>query len=40
MHKYNNVTPNCVMMDLVLKNRSGVAYAQDLVICAIHGWNL
>ena len=27
IHKYNNVTPNYVMMDLVLKHKSDVAYA-------------
>lgn len=29
MHKYDNVTPNYLMMDLVLKNKSGVGHALD-----------
>ena len=32
MLEYNNVTPNYLMMDLALKNKSGVAYAQYLVV--------
>ena len=32
IHKYNNLTPNYQMMDLVLKNKSGLGYAQDLVV--------
>ena len=35
IHKCNNVTPSYPMMDLALKNMSGVAYAQDSVICVI-----
>ncbi|RMX55196.1 hypothetical protein pdam_00014079 [Pocillopora damicornis] len=35
IHKCNNVTPNYLLMDLVLKNKLGVAYAQDLVIHVI-----
>ena len=31
-HKHNNVTPSYLMMDLVSKNKSGVAYTQDEVI--------
>ena len=32
MLEYNNVTPNYLIIDLVLKNKSGVAYAQYLVV--------
>ena len=35
IHKCNNVTTSYLMMDLALKNMSGVAYAQDSVICVI-----
>ena len=35
IHKCNNVTPSYLMMDLALKNMSGVAYAQDSVIYVI-----
>ena len=35
IHKCNNVTPNYLLMDLVLRNKLGVAYAQDLVIHVI-----
>ena len=32
IHKNNNVTPNYLMMNLVSKNKSDVAHAQDLVV--------
>ena len=31
-HKYNNVTPNYIMIDMVLKNKSGISHAQDLQV--------
>ena len=34
-HKYNNVTLYYLMMDLLFKERSGRAFAQDLVIHVI-----
>ena len=38
MLNYNNLTPNYLVMDLVLKNKSGVAYAPYLVVRIIlHG---
>ena len=38
MLDYNNLTPNYLMMDLALKNKSGVAYAPYLVVRIIlHG---
>ena len=35
INKYNNVTTNHLMRDLVLQNKSSVAYSQDLVIRVI-----
>ena len=35
LHKYNNITPNYLMTDMVLKNKSGISYKQDLVILVI-----
>ena len=35
LHKYNNTTPNHLMTDMVLKNKSGISYTQDLVILVI-----
>ena len=32
MHKYNNTTPDYLMIDLVLKNKAGVSYTQNLNI--------
>ena len=32
MHKYNNTTPDYLMIDLVLKNKAGVSYTQNLTI--------
>ena len=32
IHKYNNVDPNRLMIDTVLKSKSGIAYANDLTI--------
>ena len=35
LHKYNNTTPNYLMTDMVLKNKSGISYMQDLIILVI-----
>ena len=35
LHKYNNVAPNCLMIDMVLKNKAGVSYANKLTIFVI-----
>ena len=32
IHKYNNTTPDYLMIDLVLKNKAGVSYTQNLTI--------
>ena len=32
LHKYNNVAPNRLMIDMVLKNKAGVSYANKLTI--------
>ena len=34
-HNHNNAKPNYLMMDLVSKNKSGVAHAQDLTVYTI-----
>ena len=40
LHKYNNVTPNYLTIGMVLKNKSGISYTQDLQIlslyCGVH----
>ena len=35
LHKYNNVAPNRLMIDMVLKNKAGISYANELTICVI-----
>ena len=35
LHKYNNVAPNRLMIDMVLKNKVGVSYANKLTIFVI-----
>ena len=35
LHKYNNVAPNRLMIDMVLKNKAGVSYANKLTIFVI-----
>ena len=35
LHKYNNVTPNRLMIDMVLKNKAGISYANELTIFVI-----
>ena len=35
IHKYNNVAPNHLMIDMVLKNKSGTDYTKDLTIFII-----
>ena len=35
LHKYNNVAPNHLMIDMVLKNKAGVSYANELTIFVI-----
>ena len=35
LHKYNNVAPNHLMIDMVLKNKAGVSYANKLTIFVI-----
>ena len=35
LHKYNNVAPNRLMIDMVLKNKAGVRYANKLTIFVI-----
>ena len=35
LHKYNNVAPNRLMIDMVLKNKAGVSYANELIIFVI-----
>ena len=35
LHKYNNVAPNRLMIDMVLKNKAGVSYANELTIFVI-----
>ena len=35
LHKYNNVAPNRLMIDVVLKNKAGVSYANKLTIFVI-----
>ena len=38
LHKYNNVAPNRLMIDMVLKNKAGISYANELTIFVIvHG---
>ena len=32
LHKYNNVAPNRLMIDMVLKNKAGISYANELTI--------
>ena len=32
LHKYNNVTPNRLMIDMVLKNKAGISYVNELTI--------
>ena len=34
-HKYNNVAPNRLMIDMVLKNKAGISYANELTIFVI-----
>ena len=35
LHKYNNVAPNRLMIDMVLKNKAGVSYGNKLTIFVI-----
>ena len=35
LHKYNNVAPNRLMIDMVLKNKAGISYANELNIFVI-----
>ena len=35
LHKYNNVAPNRLMIDMVLKNKAGMSYANELTIFVI-----
>ena len=35
LHKYNNIAPNRLMIDMVLKNKAGVSYANELTIFVI-----
>ena len=35
LHKYNNVAPNRLMIDMVLKNKAGVSYTNELTIFVI-----
>ena len=35
LHKYNNVSPNHLMIDMVLKNKAGISYANNLTIFVI-----
>ena len=35
LHKYNNVAPNRLMIDMVLKNKAGISYANELTIFVI-----
>ena len=35
LHKYNNVAPNRLMIDIVLKNKAGISYANELTIFVI-----
>ena len=35
LHKYNNVAPNRLMIDMVLKNKAGISYANNLTIFVI-----
>ena len=35
LHKYNNVAPNRLMIDMVLKNKAGVSYTNKLTIFVI-----
>ena len=35
LHKYNNVAPNRLMIDMELKNKTGISYANELTIFVI-----
>ena len=35
LHKHNNVVPNRLMIDIVLKNKAGISYANELTIFVI-----
>ena len=35
LHKYYNVTQNCLMIDMVLKNKAGISDTQDLQVFAV-----
>ena len=35
LHKYNNIAPNRLMIDMVLKNKAGVSYVNELTIFVI-----
>ena len=35
LHKYNNVAPNRLMIDMVLKNKAGISYVNELTIFVI-----
>ena len=35
LYKYNNVAPNRLMIDMVLKNKAGISYANELTIFVI-----
>ena len=35
LHKYNNVAPNRLMIDMELKNKTGISYANELTIYVI-----
>ena len=31
LHKYNNISPNHLMIDMVLKNKAGISYANEFI---------
>jgi len=35
LHKYNNISPNHLMLDMVLKNKAGISYQNRLTIFVI-----
>ena len=35
LHKYNNITPNHLMLDMALKNKAGISYANELTVFVI-----
>jgi len=35
LHKFNNISPNHLMIDMVLKNKAGISYANELTIFVI-----